>query len=77
MNSYAPRYSAYCAAHGFDHAGMLEHDRKRSPGGVNAPLMLWISERWREWDARRPEAFAGDGEHRSELEREARAFSSG
>ena len=48
---YQSRYVAYAAAHGRSPGDMLVFDRERWPGGAMAGFILWITARWREWDA--------------------------
>ena len=52
MNTTAPRFLAYCAAHGHagDPDGMIAADRLQYPGGSMAGYMVWISKRWQEFD---------------------------
>lgn len=46
---YQPRYLAYCAAHDMAPEQMLNHDKKRWPGGCMCGFIIWISEQWRAW----------------------------
>lgn len=45
-----PRYAAYAAAHGHTPVQRLAADHKAHPGGPMAGFMIWIRQRWREWD---------------------------
>lgn len=46
-----PRYVAYARAHHVDvPAEMLRRDQVAWPGGCMTGFILWLNERWREWD---------------------------
>lgn len=44
------RYRAYAKARGLTTAQMMKHDRGAFPGGCMTGFILWIGERWREWE---------------------------
>ena len=46
-----PRYVAYALAHGRAPVAMLEHDKKRCPGGCMGEFIIWMGRRWAEWCA--------------------------
>jgi hypothetical protein len=64
------RFRSYCVAHGFagNPDGMFAHDRERWPGGRMCGFMIWIRQRWRAWDAQRPESFSRNGPWRTDKE---------
>jgi hypothetical protein len=47
---YHPRYKAYAKHHGATPDEMLAGDNERFPGGCMTGYIIWIGERWREWD---------------------------
>lgn len=50
MTQINPRYIAYAAAHNRTHSEMLAYDSQRYPGGKMAGFIIWMSQRWSEWD---------------------------
>jgi len=46
-----PHFVAYARAHGNTPDEQLATDRVEWPGGIMAGYMLWISDRWSEWNA--------------------------
>lgn len=50
FGTYQPRYVAYCVAQGRDPDAQLAHDSEAWPGGCMCGFMLWIGERWNEWE---------------------------
>ena len=52
--AWNPRYLAYCRAHGeTDPVVMRERNLQRWPGGPGVGFILWMSQRWQQWDAMR------------------------
>jgi hypothetical protein len=49
-NSYPFRYRAYAAAHGLSLEAMFRHDSKRHPCAPGLGFVLWMGERWSEFD---------------------------
>lgn len=45
-----PRYMAYARSHGRGPEDQRDHDRKAHPGGAAAGYIIWIGQRWREWE---------------------------
>lgn len=45
-----PRYLAYCKFHKLSIKEMREYDDKKYPGGHMLGFMLWIQEKWKEWE---------------------------
>ena len=63
---YQPRYVAYASAHDATPGEMLARDVERWPGGRMAGYAIWVSQKWREWDAARGQGsdhVRGDEEH--------------
>jgi hypothetical protein len=54
-NEYNPRYLAYCKHHNKTPDQMLEYDKQRSPGGCMGPFIIWISQKWQNYDRMHPE----------------------
>lgn len=48
---YQPRYMAYARAQGRSPEAQLAHDEAEWPGGRMCGFVLWISEKWREFEA--------------------------
>lgn len=49
--AWNPRYLAYCRATGEpDPDRAAERDRARYPGGHMVGYIVWIQDRWREWE---------------------------
>ena len=55
MTEYNPRYLEYCKAHGKTFDNMLKADRIKYPGGCMCGFILWMSEKWYNFDTRHPE----------------------
>lgn len=51
VTEWNPRYVLYAKEHGKEPAEMVAYDAERYPGGKMAGFMVWISERWTEFDA--------------------------
>jgi hypothetical protein len=64
-----PRYLAYAREDGLEPDQALARDVERWPGGKMCGFMLWVGERWREWDARH-----GHGQSHVRDAHEHRAF---
>jgi len=47
---YQPRYVAYCVAQGRDPDAQLAHDQEAWPGGCMCGFIVWIGERWQQWE---------------------------
>jgi hypothetical protein len=47
---YRPRYVSYARSLGLGPEEALELDSKRYPGGKMTGFMLWVQNRWKEWD---------------------------
>ncbi len=46
-----PYYLTYAAASGLSPEAMLHYDSERFPGGKMCGFIIWMSQRWQEWDA--------------------------
>lgn len=55
MTEYNPRYIEYCKRNNRSPDRMLEYDKIRFPGGCMCGFILWISEKWSQFDKRHPE----------------------
>lgn len=46
---FTRRYTAYSRFHGRGPESMLEHDKKRWPGGQMCGFILWVQSKWHEF----------------------------